>query len=281
MMTIPIVAIILIIANVVISYKGLKEHSFLDRYKFEVDKVLIDKEYFRLISSGFLHLDWQHLLFNMISLYAFSESLEPQIGWLNFTIIYFASLIGGDLFALLIHRNHGDYSAVGASGAVCGIIFASIAIFPGMEIGLLLIPLSIPSWMFGLFYIALTIYGIKSKIGNIGHEAHLGGALIGMAIAVILYPYSLSINYIPILIVVIPSAIFIYLILTKPQILLVDNYYFKKHDQHYTIEHRYNERKVNSQKEIDNLLDKINKKGIESLTKQEKEKLEEYSSKNI
>ncbi|RZJ30215.1 MAG: rhomboid family intramembrane serine protease, partial [Flavobacterium sp.] len=227
----------------------------------------------------FLHIDWQHLLFNMISLYLFSESLEFQIGELNFLILYFASLLGGNLLALLIHKNHGDYSAVGASGAVCGIIFASIALFPGLGIGLLIIPVFIPSWLYGLIYIGYTIYGIKSKRDNIGHEAHLGGALIGMLLAIALYPSSLAQNYVPILIVLIPGAIFIYLIITKPHILFVDNFYFKTHKKNYTIEHRYNEKKVNTQKQLDDLLDKINKKGFDSLTFKEKQRLEELSGK--
>ncbi|MES2545388.1 MAG: rhomboid family intramembrane serine protease [Bacteroidota bacterium] len=274
-----IVGIIIIVINFIFSYKGFIDKSFFEQYKFDVDKVLIHKEYKRLFTSGFLHIDWQHLIFNMISLYMFSEALELQFGAVNFLVIYFTSLFGGNLLALFIHRNHGDYSAVGASGAVCGIIFASIALFPGLGVGLFLIPVFIPSWLFGLLYIGFTIYGIKSKSDNIGHEAHLGGALIGMFVAIMVYPHALTINYIPILIVFIPSVIFIYLIVTKPHILFVDNYYFKTHKKHYTIEHKYNEQKVNTQKEIDSILDKISKKGIDSLTSKEKQKLEEYSNK--
>lgn len=276
-MNIAIIGIVIIAANVLVSYKGFADHSFLEKYKFEVDKILIDKAYIRLISSGFLHIDWQHLLFNMISLYLFSESLEFEVGPLHFLIIYFASLLGGNLFALFIHRNHGDYSAVGASGAVCGIIFASIALFPGMGIGFFMLPVFIPGWLYGLLYIGYTIYGIKSRRANIGHEAHMGGALVGMLVAILIYPDALVQNYIPILVVLVPSVVFIYLVITKPQLLLVDNFYFKTHKKNYTIDHRYNEQKVNSQKELDLLLDKINKKGIDSLTAKEKRKLEELS----
>lgn len=215
----------------------------------------------------------------MISLYAFSELLEINVGRINFIIIYFGSLIAGDLFALFIHKNHGDYNSVGASGAVFGVIFASIALFPGLEIGFFILPISIPSWIYGILYIGYSIYGIKSKRDNIGHEAHLGGALIGMMIAIILYPTSLIENYFPILIVFIPSIIFIYIIITKPYILYIDNYFFKTHKKYYSIEDKYNDQKVNQQKEIDRLLDKISKKGIKSLSKNEKQKLEEYSNK--
>ena len=279
MINIGIISIIIIVINFGVSYKGFKDRMFFEKYKFEVDKILIDKEYYRLITSGFLHVDWTHLIFNMISLYAFSELLEINVGRINFIIIYFGSLIAGDLFALFIHKNHGDYNSVGASGAVFGVVFASIALFPGLEIGFFILPISIPSWIYGILYIGYSIYGIKSKRDNIGHEAHLGGALIGMLIAIILYPTSLIENYRPILIVFIPSIIFIYIIITKPYVLYIDNYFFKTQKKYYSIEDKYNDQKVNQQKEIDRLLDKISKKGIKSLSKNEKQKLEEYSNK--
>ena len=279
MINIGIISIIIIVINFAISYKGFNDRIFFEKYKFEVDKILIDKEYYRVITSGFLHVDWTHLIFNMISLYAFSELLEINVGRINFIIIYFGSLIAGDLFALFIHKNHGDYNSVGASGAVFGVIFASIALFPGLEIGFFILPISIPSWIYGILYIGYSIYGIKSKRDNIEHEAHLGGALIGMMIAIILYPISLIENYLPILIIFIPSIIFIYIIITKPYVLYIDNYFFKTHKKYYSIEDKYNDQKVNQQKEIDRLLDKISKKGIKSLSKNEKQKLEEYSNK--
>lgn len=279
MTNIGIISIIIIVINFAISYKGFNDKIFFEKYKFQVDKILINKEYYRLITSGFLHVDWAHLILNMISLYAFSELLEIHVGIINFIIIYFSSLIAGDLFALFLHKNHGDYNSVGASGAVCGVIFASIALFPGLGISFFILPITIPSWVYGLLYILYSIYGIKSKRDNIGHEAHLGGAIIGMLITIVLYPISLTENYIPILIVLIPSIIFIYLIITKPYILYIDNYFFKSQKKYYSIEHKYNERKVNQQQEIDKLLDKISKKGIKSLNKNEKQKLEEYSNK--
>lgn len=273
-----IIGFIIIGINFLFSYKGFKDSTFFDKFKFEVDKILIEKEYYRLVTSSFLHVDWQHLIFNMLSLYFFFELLELQLGALNFLILYFASLVGGDLLALFIHRNHGDYSAVGASGAVCGIIFASIALFPNLGIGILFLPFSIPGWLYGILYVAIAIYGIKSKRDNIGHEAHLGGALVGMLTAIAIYPTSLKENYIPILLICLPCIFFIYIIITRPHFLLVDNYFFNSKIKNYSIDHKYNEQKLNKQEELDKLLDKIGKKGINSLTKKEKQKLEEFSN---
>ncbi len=279
MKTTGIIGLILIAANVLFSYRGFKKTSFFDAYKFEVDKILIGKEYQRLISSGFLHINWLHLIFNMFSLYVFSYATEAYLGGFKFALIYFTSLIGGGLLSLFVHRKHGDYSAVGASGAVCGVIFASLALFPGMSVGFFGLPLFIPGWLYGLLYILYSIYGIRSKKDNIGHEAHLGGALIGMLTALLLQPEAFARNYLTILIIAVPALIFIYLIVTRPHTLLIDNYYFKTHQQYYSIDHKYNQARTNRQKEIDRLLDKINQKGINSLNKQEQQMLKEYSEK--
>ena len=238
MTDIGIIGLILIIANIAFSYKGFTDETFFDGNKFEVDRILINKEYKRLVTSGFLHVTWTHLIFNMLSLYAFSGLIESILGGLNFLIIYFLSLVGGDLLSLFVHRNHGDYNSVGASGAVCGIIFASIALFPGMDIGFFWLPLSIPSWLYGILYVLYSIYGIKSKKDNIGHEAHLGGALIGMTAALLIEPSAFLENYLTILIIVVPTIAFIYLIITRPHILLIDNFYFKTHKSYYSVDHK-------------------------------------------
>lgn len=279
MKEIGFVGLILILVTLVVSYKGLKDKLFFENNKFEVDRILIHKEYKRLITSGFLHLSWSHLFFNMFSLFAFSISLESYLGSVYFLIIYFASLIGGNLLALFVHRNHGDYSAVGASGAVCGIIFASIALFPDMGIGFFILPFSIPSWLYGIIYIAYTMYGIKSNKDSIGHEAHLGGALVGMIVAILLQPTALMENYVTILLIALPTSVFILLIIKRPHILLIGSSFSKPPATYFDIDHKYNEEKAIKQKEIDRILDKISSRGINSLTKKEKQQLDAFSKK--
>jgi hypothetical protein len=212
----------------------------------------------------------------MIALYFFSGNLEAYLGQFAFLLIYFASLVGGNLLSLFIHRQHPDFSSVGASGAVNGVIFGSIAMAPTMRIGLLFIPIGIPAWIFGLIYVLISIYGIRSRNNNIGHEAHLGGALIGMIIALILQPAALIANPLPILLIALPAVGFIYFIISRPNALLIDNHYYNKHN-YYNIDHRYNDEKINEQKEIDAILEKIHKRGMGSLTQKEKNKLKEYS----
>lgn len=270
-----IIGLVLIAVNVAFSYKGLSDRVFFDQYKFEVNRILKYKEYRRLITSGFLHVSWLHLILNMLSLFLFTTFMGNLNG-ISFLIIYFTSMIGGDLLALLIHRQHGDYTSVGASGAICGIIFSSIALFPAMKLYLFgLLPL--PGWLFGIAYVLYSIYGIRNKQDNIGHEAHLGGALMGMIVAVLLEPNAFANNYISILLITTPVIIFIYLMVARPQLLMIGNYYDTTRSSYYDVDDHYNEEKVNRQHELDRLLDKIGKSGIDSLSKKEKQRLDDLS----
>lgn len=267
-----IVSFVIIAATCFLSYKGFKSSNFFAKYEFEVEKILLYRDYKRLITSAFIHVNWRHLIFNMITLLFFSFDLENFFGPIKFILLYFASELGGNLLALLIHRHNPSYSSVGSSGAINGLIFAAIAIFPGMQI------IIIPGWLFGLIFILYSIYGIRSRKDNIGHEAHLGGALTGMVIAILFHPAALTQNTLPIVLMFVPTVAFMIVIITKPSLLLVDNYWFT-HQYNYTVDDRYNAMKRSSQQEVDRILDKIHQRGISSLSKKERESLEEYSRK--
>ncbi len=271
------ITIILIIANIIISWKGFNDPAFFMAWSFETDQVLVYKRYGKLLTSGFLHTGWMHLIFNMLGLYFFGGTLENMLGSFPFLLVYLSSLVGGNGLALLIHRNHPSYSAVGASGAVYGIIFSAIALFPGMQIGVFFL-LSIPSWLFGILFVAFTIYGIRSGSGNIGHEAHLGGALIGMAITILLHPSCLAENTLAILAITLPSVVFIYYHLNRPRGFSTGIKTSRRRAKVLSIDQRYNLEKNELQKEIDRILEKVHRKGMDSLTKSEKDTLNDYSS---
>jgi membrane associated rhomboid family serine protease len=269
------IGFLIMVITVIFSARGFTNPAFFARYAFEVERILVHRDYKRLITSGLLHVNWLHLIFNMITLHAFAGSLELTLGWINFLVIYIGSLLGGNLFALLVHKNHSDYTAVGASGAVNGVIFASIALFPDMSVNLLGI-ISLPGWLYTILFLGVSIYGIRSRKDNVGHEAHLGGALIGMLIALAIEPSAIVYNYIPILLITVPSIIFIFFIIKRPDALLVQNLFFRTH-QNYTVDDKYNIHKRNKQEEIDRILEKIHKKGMNSLTRQERQTLREFS----
>jgi membrane associated rhomboid family serine protease len=274
---IGIVSWVIILLNIIVSYNGVKDDAYFNRYSFNISQIRLSKDYKRLITSGFLHGSWTHLIFNMVALYSFGIKLEAFAGGVLFALIYFSALIGGNLLSLYIHRNKSNYSAAGASGAISGIIFACIAISPNMNMSLLFIPgLSLKGWVFGLLYMGYCIFGIREQRDNIGHDAHLGGGIIGLVMVAFLFPEVLANHYLTILLLLIPSLVFLYFIFTNPVFLLVKNP-FSKPEGVLTIEDRYNASKRIQERELDLLLDKISRYGIESLSKKEKERLEHLS----
>lgn len=200
----PIVLLI-IIANVLFSMKGFDDYSFLDKYKFQVGKV-VGKEKIRMLTSGFLHVDWMHLGFNMYALYVFGAIIATILGTIPFLIIYLGSLVAGSLYTLYYHKKEPYYSAVGASGAVSGIIYSSILLFPDMQL-LLFFAIPIPGYVFGVGYLLYSIYGMKKQLGNIGHAAHLGGAIGGFVLTLALKPELFFINKTMVLLLAVPIVL--------------------------------------------------------------------------
>ena len=121
--------------------------------------------------------------------------------------MYFGSLLVGSLLSLYFHKNEYHYSAVGASGAVSGIIYSAILLQPGMNLYMFFIPIPIPAYIFGIGYLLYSIYGMKNRIGNIGHDAHFGGAIGGYLITLILSPWLFETNLLMIVLLAIPIAL--------------------------------------------------------------------------
>lgn len=191
-----LITILILGITVVFSYIAFSNAALFDRYKFQPQAILQGKQYDRLLTSGFLHVDLTHLLFNMLTLYFFANVvigfLGSQLGGLPngsvaFAVIYLAAIIGGNLLALLFQKDNPRYSAVGASGGVSGILFASIVIYPDLELYLFFF-LPMKGWVFAFLYLGYSIYGMRKQLGNIGHEAHLGGAIVGLAAPLLIQP---------------------------------------------------------------------------------------------
>lgn len=175
------VTIVIIIANALFSMKGFKDYSFFEKYKFNIGAIRRGEQV-RMVSSAFLHANTQHLIFNMLSLFFFADSVIYAVGVPQFVIIYISSLLLGNLLSYFLHKDDYHYSAVGASGAVMGIVYAGILLEPRMLI------YGLPAWIFGVGYMIYTIYGMVKRNDNIGHDAHFGGAIAGYAIALISTP---------------------------------------------------------------------------------------------
>ncbi len=196
----------LIAINVVISFKGFEDLSFFRKYQFHVGSIR-SGEQIRMISSGFLHVDIGHLAFNMLSLYFFAPVVYGILNNFSFVLIYFASLIFGSLLTMIFHKDDYSYSAVGASGAVMGIIYSAILLDPSLDIYFFFIPIPIPGYIFGIGYLLYSIYGMKAKSDNIGHTAHFGGAIGGYLFTLMKKPSLFVDNTFMVVILAIPILI--------------------------------------------------------------------------
>ena len=199
------VAILLIILNIYFSYKGFNDINFFNKYKFNPSYIKRG-ERIRYLSSGFLHVDTTHLIVNMFTFYFFADSVIYRVGEMNFLIIYFTSLIFGNILTYRLNKNKLNYNAVGASGAVMGIVYASIILNPSMTLFFFIIPM--PGYLIGIGYLYYSIYSMKKRNDNIGHEAHLGGAIAGFFTTLLISPIVLINNMFTVAVLLIPIVYF-------------------------------------------------------------------------
>lgn len=211
-MNLHLSTILLIATNVLVSIRGFNDLGFFDRYKFNVSAIRAGQGE-RTLTSGFLHVDVAHLFLNMFTLYFFAEVVISWFGPGKFLIIYFVSLLAGSLLALYFHRQEPYYTAVGASGAVTGILYAAILLQPDMRLALMFIPIPFPAYVLGIAYLLYSIYGMKSRMGNIGHSAHFGGAVGGYLVTLLFKPDILSSH--PAMVVLLALPILLLFVLQK------------------------------------------------------------------
>lgn len=193
MFTLDLLPIIIIGVTVACSLIAFNDFKLFNRYMFNTDAILHKKQWDRMLTSGLLHGDHMHLIFNMVTLYFFSDVI---ISWLSPTLyflIYVVSIFTGNLLSLWMYRKNPNYNAVGASGGVTGIIFAAIALNPHLTIGVFFF-LPMEGWIFGILYLFYSVYAMKKKLDNIGHAAHLGGAITGILTVIAVAPQTLVIN---------------------------------------------------------------------------------------
>lgn len=195
----------IIVANVLISWKGFEDYSFKRKYEFHVGSIR-SGEQIRMLSSGFLHADIMHLLFNMLTLWFFAPVVLNWLGNFSFVLVYFGSLIFGSLLTMVFHKNDYNYRAVGASGAVTGVLYSAILLQPDMMLGIFFV-IPIPAYLFGILYLLYSIYGMKAKNDNIGHTAHFGGAVGGYLITLIKEPSLLADHTLMVILLAIPILV--------------------------------------------------------------------------
>ncbi|MBC6998398.1 rhomboid family intramembrane serine protease [Cytophaga sp. FL35] len=206
MYNMDLATIAVIAANILVSLKGFNDTSFFERYKFNISAINAGQKD-RMLTSGFLHVDWAHLFFNMFTLYFFAPVVIGWLGTGKFLVVYFVSLLAGSLLAMFFHKNEPYYSAVGASGAVTGVLYAAILLQPDMRLGFMFIPIPLPAYVFGIGYLLYSIYGMRSRIGNIGHTAHFGGAVGGYVSTLLFLPQLLVQETFMVLLLAVPIIV--------------------------------------------------------------------------
>lgn len=201
---------IIIGITAVITYQGLSNQQFFNKFKFNISAVRAGEQY-RMLTSGFLHADWFHFAFNMFSFWSFSSELTSQFNTFQFLIIYIGSMVLGSLLSLKLHENEPYYSAIGASGAVSGVIYSAILLNPESYV-YLFGALKIPGFLFAILYLGYSIFGMKGRFDNIGHTAHFGGAVGGLFFTLLLKPILLNERLTFIGLMLIPIVILYFLV---------------------------------------------------------------------
>lgn len=166
--------------------------ALIERSLFRPYWLLPRRQYLTLLSSGFVHANVPHLLFNGLTLWSFGYSLEAAMGTPRYIALYFVSLFVSDWGTWIKHCDDPNYASLGASGAILGVLFASIVYFPTRSLYMMFLPVPIPGPLFAVGYLAYTWYASRQQRGRINHDAHFSGALAGLGFVALFDPYAWS-----------------------------------------------------------------------------------------
>lgn len=182
-------ALPIFVVTIVASLVGLYgSPRFLERCLFRPYWFLRRRQYETIVTSGIVHADLPHLIFNALTYWFFAFQVERQIGPARYAALYLFGLVVSDLGTWVKHRNDPGYASLGASGAISAVLFASIVYFPWQKLFIIPIPVPIPAPLFAIGYVAYSWYSARQARGRINHDAHLGGALAGLAFVLLTDP---------------------------------------------------------------------------------------------
>ncbi|MFO7872950.1 MAG: rhomboid family intramembrane serine protease [Bacteroidales bacterium] len=193
------ITLFIIIATALVSITAFQHSMAFERMKFNAYEIRRKQQFYRFFSYGLLHIDYMHLFVNMFVLFSFGSNVEALFthhfgdpGRLFFIILYAGGLIISVIPAYLKHINHPHYNAVGASGAVSAILFASILMYPQGSVMFIFFPVPIPAFIFGILYLLYSAYMAKRGSDNVGHDVHFWGAIFGVIFPALLDPSLVS-----------------------------------------------------------------------------------------
>ncbi|MEM0996334.1 MAG: rhomboid family intramembrane serine protease [Bacteroidota bacterium] len=292
------VTLLIVIVTVAVSYQAMNNFAFRERFIFRIANVRAG-EWYRLFTSGFIHLSWMQVFWNMLSLFFVGRVLEfsyqgyasPILAYLG---LYFGSMAAGNGVAYLIRRNDAMYTAIGSFGAISGLLFALVTANPNIPFFFF-----IPGWIFAAIFVFGSIYTFSRRPGAaMSVESNLGGALFGMLLAVAIQPSLVLTNWWLLLLLGVPTGVFLYLAATNPLFLMDPGKAFSSGNTFSrpartrqrsrpgprVVHVRQSDRKSPNiptrselQEELDQLLEKVGKKGVEGLSKKDRNRLDELS----
>ena len=180
--------------TVLISYLAFQNSDLMSKLQFNAAQIIHRKEYYRLISHAFIHANWSHLGVNMLVLFFFGRNIETYFDYYfgrsanaYFVLLYFGGILASNIWSLAKNRNNYYYNAVGASGAVSAVLFASIFFDPWNLLYFFAI-IPIPGIVFAIGYLFYSYYMSKKKNDNVAHDAHFLGAVFGFIFPILLKP---------------------------------------------------------------------------------------------
>ena len=169
----------LIAATVLVSWRAFGDRRLMDRLILWPPAISRYRQYDRLLTHGFVHADWPHLLFNMVTLFFFGQQVEQVAGLLPFLLFYLSAIVAAILPTYLRHKDDAHYRSLGASGGVSAVLFAFIVLSPWSKIVVFPIPFGIPAIAYAVLYVAYSVWMDRQGGDNVNHSAHLFGALYG------------------------------------------------------------------------------------------------------
>jgi len=187
--------LIIIIITGLISYQAFNNPGLMYKLQHSPYQEAHNKEWYRFISSGFVHVDWTHLLINMFVFYSFGEAVESYfvqifgdiMGRVNFLLLYLLTIIFGDIPTFVKHKDNQSFASVGASGAVSGILFAFVIFQPWATL-LLFFVIPCPAIVAAVLYLVYSSWASRNQSSRIDHDAHFYGAVFGFIFTIVLQP---------------------------------------------------------------------------------------------
>ena len=179
----------LICVNIALSlYAFYGDRAFINQFAFQVRAVRDLKQHYRILTSSFLHANLAHLLLNMMTLFFFGPAVEQILGKLGFLVVYFGAILASGLVSLRVNRDNPSYASVGASDAASGVVLSFCCFYPLQPIYIMFVPIGIPAILYGAAFIILSAQLMERSNRIIAHEGHLGGALAGAALTILMRP---------------------------------------------------------------------------------------------